>query len=174
MNNSLLQDPTFKEKINKSLQQYFELNDTGEVNKIMVWEGAKAVLRGEIIAYASAKKRRQEQLKKQLETQVKFLEDKHKLNPSSDTMTKLKQKHAELNKLLTEEIERILTFTKQRHYDGGPNSIKILAYKLKKQTNRSHITKLKNENNTFVMEKEEIAETFAKFYEYHYPDLPDC
>lgn len=170
MNNSLLQDLPFKEKINKCLKDYYEVNDTGEVNKIMVWEGAKAVLRGEIIAYASAKKRRQEQLRNELEIRVKVLEDKHKLNPNNELMIQLKKKRSELDKLRTEEIERTLTFTKQRHYDGGPNSIKILAYKLKKQSNRSHIAKLKDETNTLVTEKEEIAETFAKFYENLYKD----
>lgn len=50
MNNSLLQDLKCKEKIKKCINDYFELNDTGEVNEITSWEGAKAVLRREIIA----------------------------------------------------------------------------------------------------------------------------
>lgn len=108
MNNSLLQDLKCKEKIKKCINDYFELNDTGEVNEITSWEGAKAVLRGEIIACASAKKRQREQFKKELELQIKLLEDKHKLNPNSNINTQLKKKRSELDKLLSEEIERQL------------------------------------------------------------------
>lgn len=53
-------------------------------------------------------------------------------------------------------------FTKQKHYDGGPNSIKILVYKLKKLTCESYITKLKDDITKIIIVKEDIAQTSAK------------
>ena len=49
-----------------------------DINSIILWEGAKAVLRGELIRYSSLKKKQREQLKTELEIQIKALEDKHK------------------------------------------------------------------------------------------------
>lgn len=59
-------------------------------------KGKKAVLRGEIIAYASAKKRQREQFKKELELQIKLLKNKHKLNPNSNINTQLKKKRSDI------------------------------------------------------------------------------
>lgn len=72
---------------------------------------------------------------------MKLLEDKHKLKPNNAITTQLKNKCSGLDKLLTEEIERSFIFTNQKHYDRQPNSIKVLACKLKKQTCKSYITK---------------------------------
>lgn len=43
-----------------------KINDNEELDPIILWEGAKAVIRGHIIAYASAKKRTREAQQKRL------------------------------------------------------------------------------------------------------------
>lgn len=43
----------FKTKINWVLQDCIKYIDTEGINPVILWEGAKAVLRGEIISYAS-------------------------------------------------------------------------------------------------------------------------
>ena len=40
----------FKGKIKKELKTYLEDNDRGNVNPVMLWDAAKAVLWGEIIS----------------------------------------------------------------------------------------------------------------------------
>uniref|UniRef100_A0A8C5BXC6 Reverse transcriptase domain-containing protein n=1 Tax=Gadus morhua TaxID=8049 RepID=A0A8C5BXC6_GADMO len=92
MNNSLLQNGDLKDTVKKTLKEYLEFNDTEDINSIILWEGAKAVLRGELIRYSSLKKKQREQLKTELEIQIKALEDKHK-----------KSLDMKLNKLITEE-----------------------------------------------------------------------
>lgn len=50
LNVSILNNPQFKEKIKKELKTYLEDNDNGNVNPVILWDAAKAVLRGNIIS----------------------------------------------------------------------------------------------------------------------------
>ena len=45
LNVSMLTSPEFKEKIKKELKTYLDYNDDGNVNPVMLWDTAKAVLR---------------------------------------------------------------------------------------------------------------------------------
>lgn len=55
-NTSLLQDKKFIEMIKKEITDYIEINNTGDINPSIIWERAKAVMRGRmIISYSSAK-----------------------------------------------------------------------------------------------------------------------
>lgn len=58
--------------------------------------GKEQKLYREIIAYASEEKRRQEQVKKELQLQVRLLEDKHRLNPNTSINIQL-QKNTQRN-----------------------------------------------------------------------------
>lgn len=55
-NNSLLRYNIFKAKI-YWFRIYIQSNNNGEVTPVILWEAAKATLRGEIIPYASWKKK---------------------------------------------------------------------------------------------------------------------
>lgn len=57
------------------MKSYLEINDNGGVTSIILWEAAKATLRGEIIAYSCWKKRQKE--KRVLENKVKKLQEEH-------------------------------------------------------------------------------------------------
>ena len=173
MNNSLLQNGDLKDTVKKTLKEYLEFNDTEDINSIILWEGAKAVLRGELIRYSSLKKKQREQLKTELEIQIKALEDKHKKSLDMKLNKLLKKKRGELDKLLTQDVEKSILLTKQKHYDGGPKSIKMLAFRLKNQKSKSYITQLKDDTSKVITDKNEIAETFATYYEKLYKDETD-
>lgn len=67
-------------------------------------------------------------------------------------------------KKYTFEIEKLMTFTKQESYDGGPKSFKTLAYKLEKQMKKAHNTNLKPEEAKIITDKDQIVEEFASYY----------
>ena len=46
-------------------------------------------------------------------------------------MEKLKEAKVEMNDFLNMEIEKSLSFLRQRTYDGGPRAAQVLVYKLK-------------------------------------------
>lgn len=97
-----------------------------------------------IIAYASAKKRTREAQQKRLSEQIKQLEDKHRETKSDEDWKKSKEKQTELDKLCISEIDRLIRFIQQETYDGGPNSMEILAYNLKNQIKKSLYYKIKS------------------------------
>lgn len=73
MNDSLLQDPAVEYAIKQELIQYFELNRTGHVSALTVWETHKAFIRGHMIKHGARakktwKKRSQELLEKKSTT----------------------------------------------------------------------------------------------------------
>ena len=49
LNSNLLNNPQIKQKIEKEIKTYLELNDNGEVTPSVLWDALKAVLRGKII-----------------------------------------------------------------------------------------------------------------------------
>uniref|UniRef100_A0A671TPP2 Reverse transcriptase domain-containing protein n=1 Tax=Sparus aurata TaxID=8175 RepID=A0A671TPP2_SPAAU len=170
LNNSLLQEPEFIERIKK------ELNDTEDIDPIILWEGAKAVLRGYIISYSSTRKKTRRAEEKQLIEDIKTIENRHSKTNSKEDKLQLKQKRTQLEKIRMFEIEKLMTFAKQESYDGGPKSLKILAYKLKKQTKKMHITNLKPEQARKITDKDQIVEEFASYYEklYRAEASADC
>ena len=169
LNNSLLQIDDFKTKIKLALKNYLEINDTGEVDPLILWEGMKVVLRGEIISFASYKKKEREKRTKELEQSIKTLESKHKETGCSSDLQSLNKLRNELDRLLTMEAEKALVFTKQKYFDSGAKAMKNLAYKLKKQQEKSNIVAIKNQTrDVMVKGKRDIAHEFAKYYEQLY------
>ena len=139
-----------------------EINDTEEIT---VWEGAKAVMRGHIILYSSARIKARRAQQKQLMEDIKAIENRHRKTNSNKDKLELKEKRKELEKIRIFEIEKLMRFTKQESYDSGSKSLKILAYKLKNQMKKVHITKLKTEQAEIITDKDQIAEEFASYYE---------
>ena len=72
-NNSFILEKEFKTKISV-LQEYIMHNDTEDVNPLILWEGAKVVLWGEIIAYASFRKKQKQKARTSLERKIEELE----------------------------------------------------------------------------------------------------
>lgn len=175
LNNSLLLLKDFKTKIKTVIEEYVEINDTGEINALIIWEGLKAVTRGEIICFSSRKKKEREKKVENLELKIKDLEQAHKVGGAPSVLVELNKIRKELDGLLTERVQRAMAFTKQKYYDGGVKSLKILSYKLRKQQTKSSITCIKNNvMNKTLTDKQEIAEEFAEYYRQLYsPDKED-
>lgn len=81
--------------------------------------------------------------------QIKLMEVRHRKTSSVENGIKLKvSKIYEFDRTCTLEINRLLRFTQQESYDGGPKSLEIMVYKLK--TNEK---KLILQNKTQIRQK---------------------
>ena len=78
-----------KEQIKKEIGLYLEFNDNGEVS--MLWDALKAVLRGEIIALSSYKKKKRNKEQEDLQNKLKELERKHKIRQTQDALEEIKK-----------------------------------------------------------------------------------
>src|SRR4029434_3786452 len=83
-----------------------------------------------------------------------------------DTQKEIKLVKLEIDKHLTEEIERKLLFYKQSYYEIGPRATKLLARRTRKQLATSQIHKIRDPlSNQLITEPEEIERTFQRYYE---------
>lgn len=67
-----------------------------------------------------------------LENQIKQFGQNHKKLLSTNELAQLNEAIWALGNLLTENIERNLTFLKQHYYEYGSKANKLLAFQLKK------------------------------------------
>lgn len=153
------------EQIKKEISLYLELNNNGEVSPPILWDTLKAVLRGKIIAISSYMKKIRNKTLEELQNNLKELERKHKLSLAQGLLKEIKQIRNKIDSLATQDIKKNLKFLKQRHYESGSKSMKVLAWKLKKRTAETTIHKIKDPRTKMVQNKiTEIQEAFTVFY----------
>lgn len=163
LNTSLLNP--LREQIRNDIKNFILDNDNIEVSPSILWDALKAVIRGKIIGYSSnLKKKRNEHLKK-LQEQLKILENANKIKASKTLKIEMDKLKNEINDILSIEIKRKLTFLRQKYYEAGGKSAKLLAYKLKKQLENT-IHKIRDpQNNSLIYKLDQIQETFQKYYQ---------
>lgn len=165
LNVSLLNDPDVVQKIKVEIKNYLELNDNGEVSPSILWEAAKVVIRGKIIAISSGLKKEREKKQLQLEKNIKDLEREHKSSGCEEVLGTLDQYRRELNHLLTFKAEGALRFTSQKYYESGNRASRLLAFQLRKaQASRTVAKVVDPVSNSLVSHPKDIARAFSVFY----------
>ena len=107
---NLLNDSSFKICIKNEIHSYLETNDNEEVTPPILWDAAKAVLRGKIIALTSLKKKiRQPELKK-LQHQLNLLEKEHKDKQTPKTLEQIKTTRNEIYVIYSRNREKNYVF----------------------------------------------------------------
>lgn len=137
LNSSMLKNKNFKEQVIKEIKYFLDTNDNGEVSPAILWDTLKAVIRGKIIAIASYRKKMRCKKLEDLQKKLKELETKHKQSSGQNILEEIKQIRNEINNLNIQEVQKKMMFLKQRYYEGGSKSTKILAWKLKKTAENS-------------------------------------
>lgn len=113
MNVSILSDKAII-KIKNNLEEYFQMNNNGEVTLSTLWDAGKAVIRGKILEITSRLKKGTLKQQSDLERTIKELEVKHRNGADASTLLKLKKTRQKLDELniLNIQSRRGLTFHK--------------------------------------------------------------
>lgn len=165
LNSSILNSVPIKEELEKEINNYFELNDTGEVEPPMLWDAFKAVMRGNIIARSSYVKKLREERLNNLQQKLKQLQRQHKDNLEPNTERDIKTVKNEIDSLLTEEVKKKLIYLKQKYWEAGGKATKLLAYRLKKKQADSALYKIRNtETKEIEYKQEKIKQCLVSFY----------
>lgn len=173
LNSGLLNDPIFKEEIRKEIKTFLEFNDNGETSPPMLWDTMKAVLRGKIISIASHKKKERQGALDSLQKKLKDLELKHKLNSDRNTLQEIDKVRTEIRNITTHDVKRNLMYLKQRFYESGSKSMKLLAWKLKKRMAENTVHKIHDPVTKELKNNlSEIHEAFQKYYKSLYTRVP--
>lgn len=109
---SLLKSDPFSSFIMYSLSQFWLDNRDNPVYSAMIWDAAKAMLRGHFISYTSQLKRARDSKRKNLENEVTRLEQIHKQFPTVSNLKALVNARSKLNMEHTCHIQKLLLFTK--------------------------------------------------------------
>lgn len=148
-----------------------KLNDNGEVSPSILWDACKAVMRGKLIARSAFRKKKKQERLITLQSDLKRLEKEHN-TVDSKIMVEIKMERAEINEIESQEIQKKMIYTKQRYYEAGSRSAKLLAYRLKKQEMGRHVYKIKNpQTNSMVYKTEEILRSFESYYNRLYSQI---
>uniref|UniRef100_A0A3B4UKM2 exodeoxyribonuclease III n=1 Tax=Seriola dumerili TaxID=41447 RepID=A0A3B4UKM2_SERDU len=127
MNPSLLSSPTFIDYITEQWNVFLTANKTPGFSPSLLWETAKAYLRGCIISYTTAQKKAAIKEQSDLENTIKQLEAQLKSTPSKTLFKNLEATRSALNQLLTRKAESNIFFAQHRLYESGNKPGRMLA-----------------------------------------------
>lgn len=163
--NSSLLTGQMKDDIEKDIGEYVEQNDNGEVSPSVLWDACKAVMRGKLIARAAYRKKRNQARLKTLLMDLEKLEKQHKNTVDDNIVVEIKTKRAEINDIMSQDIQKKMIYTKQRYYEAGSRAAKLLACRLKKQQTSRHVYKIKDpQTQSLVYRTEDIHKCFVDYY----------
>lgn len=165
LNTGMLNDPAFVKQMIADLNLYLQDNDNGETNPSIVWDAAKAVLRGKIIAWSTMLKKKKSQELLQLQDRLKVLEQSGLKDKNTRVTHQIRQIKQEIDKILGEEVEENTRFMKQRYYEAGPKAVKWLAWWIRKQQAENIIYKIRDPvDNKVVTDLDKIQRAFETYY----------
>lgn len=160
----MLNYQTFIAGMTKELHLYLQENDTGDVNPAILWDAAKAVLRGSVIAKTSLLKKLKNKKLFDLQEQLRNLEQRHSVSKDPETSQKMKPIRQDIDKILSEEVERSIRYMKQRYYESGQKATKLLSWRLGKQQAERTIYKIKDpDTNKITSTPEGIQRAFERY-----------
>ena len=163
-NASLLTDLEACNNIRKWLDQYRQENAASPVTPAVMWDAAKAVIRGQLISYTAAKKKSITEKTEQLKRELINLEQSHKQSPTEENLRKLNVARTNLNLIQTEHIKQFLFFTRQQYHEYGNKRSRLLAYQLKKERTENTIKCMRNTAGQLKYDTQSIKSSFLDFY----------
>ena len=152
LNSALLSSPPFLDFLEKQWELFMATNNMPGIDPSLLWETAKAVMRGSIISYSAAHKRETIRKQVELEHSIQDLKNKFKGSTSKHNLKKLEAARSALNQLLTSKAEASILFARQRLYEHGNKPGRLLARLAKGRNSINSISTLKDSNGDKVHE----------------------
>lgn len=119
LNSFILNDSKTVEKLEKDVKDYLEFNDDGIISPIILWDTLKVVLRGKIISLTSYMKKCRGKKLADLQARLKQLQSTDSRKTNAQMRSEIKKVQGEIDNIYTLEIQKKLTFLKQRNYEVG-------------------------------------------------------
>ena len=120
--------------------------------------------RGQIISYSSKINKESKAQTDKLEKEITKLEKESQRSMSEEKRKELVNKKLQYNTLQTYKTEKAIIRTKQRYYELGERSYKILAWQLKTEQAAKIINAIRINPNKITYKLLEINETLKIFY----------
>lgn len=173
-NSSLLKDNEFKSNMRVWITNYIKENNNSSLEPSVIWEAAKATLRGLLISYASFKNHEKCIKRKELEREVAHCENLHKNASTEDNWRQLTAARAKLNIMMSDEITQKMNYIRQKEYEFGNKPGKLLAHQIKKEQAEKTIKAIHLRENKITYHPKDINQTFFDFYNNLYKSQGGC
>lgn len=172
LNESIPDDAVAQKHVSDTIFLYFAENQTGEVGMGSVWEGHKAMVRGELISQGSRLKKARKGELQTLLSKIRLAELTHKRCLTPELATELQSLQQELANLLVVRIQARLRHVYHRFFEFGNKCGRLLARALKCQCASGHVHKLTIAAGPSAVHSSKIANAFREYYAqlYHLPD----
>uniref|UniRef100_A0A670HL97 Reverse transcriptase domain-containing protein n=1 Tax=Podarcis muralis TaxID=64176 RepID=A0A670HL97_PODMU len=172
MNDTLFQDEEIYKKAQKTLKDYFEINLKTDVEKRVVWDASKAVMRGFLIQQNSIKKRKQNEKKEKILEKIKEGEKKLRSKPKSqEILREIKLYQTQYMELMNQEIEWKIKQMRQKTFESADKCGKLLAWQLKKRQKLNTVTSLEVDGKN-IHKPNEIRNCFLSYFKKLYSQGP--
>lgn len=164
LNLHLLTDKKFCDYLKNQILLYFEINYIPETSPNTLWEAFKAYIRGSIISFEASKRKENMSKLKDLEEQIKALNQEDAQSPSITLQRKITILKYEFNQIMSVKISKAFLYTRQKFFEIGDKPHKLLACQLHKMENDRTIHKVKASDNTILTQPKHINNRFLEFY----------
>uniref|UniRef100_A0A670I0E5 Reverse transcriptase domain-containing protein n=1 Tax=Podarcis muralis TaxID=64176 RepID=A0A670I0E5_PODMU len=173
MNDNLLRDQETVKKAQKAIKDYFEINLNTSVEKRIIWDASKAVMRGFLIQQNTIKKKLWNGKKDKILEKIREGEKKLRSNPKSkEILREIKFHQSQYTKLINQEVEWKIKQMKQRSFESANKCGKLLAWQLKKRQKLNYVTNLEVEGKS-IQKPGEIRKCFQKYFKKLYTQEPE-
>ena len=170
LNNSVILEQDYQNKIKQSIQEISEINK--DCNPNTMWQLIKGTIRNETIKYCSHKKKNTIKTENKIKNEIDILEKQFINNPDDDTLKdNIKSKKEELNKIFETQTNGIILRAKAEWVEGAERNTKYFSNLEKKRAENKTIKRIFDNNNTEITEPEKILKETKTFYKTLYTNV---
>ena len=150
-----------------------EINENDNTIIQMLWDAAKAVLRGKYIAIQAYLKKQEKSQIQNLTAHLKELEAEQQRQPKPSRRREIIKIRAEINNIESKKTVEQINETKSWFFEKINKIDKPLARLLKKKREMTQIDKIMNENGIITTNPSEIQTIIREYYEKLYANKLD-
>jgi exonuclease III len=165
LNNSILLDCEYQEKIKTAIQEITTINK--DANPNTTWELIKGTIRNETIKFTSKKAKLEKEDESKLISEIKEIEKDIATNKDKDEteelVNSLKEKKTNLNEIIEHRIKGILVRSKADQIEFDEKNSKYFSNLEKKKSEQKLINKL-NVNGETITDQSKIRQAQLHFY----------
>uniref|UniRef100_A0A8C4M6J4 RNA-directed DNA polymerase n=1 Tax=Equus asinus asinus TaxID=83772 RepID=A0A8C4M6J4_EQUAS len=173
LNNTLLNKQWIIEEIKEEIKKYLETNENDSMPYQLIWDTAKAVLRGKFIAIQAHLNKQEKSQISNLKAHLTELEKKEQMKPKVSRRREIIKIRAEINTIeMKKAVERI-NETKSWFFEKINKIDKPLARLTKKKREKAQINKIRNERGEITTDSAEIQQIIREYYKKLYANRMD-
>ncbi|KAI5941796.1 LINE-1 retrotransposable element ORF2 protein [Manis javanica] len=165
LNNMLLNNQWINEQIKIEIKEYIETNDNNNTKPQLLWDAAKAVLRGKYIAIQAHLKKEEQSQMNSLTSQLLKLEKEEQMRPKVSRRRDIIKIREEINKIEKNKTIAKINETKSWFFEKINKIDKPLAQLIKRKRESTQINIIRNENGKITTDSTEIQRIIKDYYE---------